>query len=1031
MKQGMHRILTVWALCLPAMAFAQANLPRSDAVDWSTPVGMALDSLLTDYTDSLPKQVSFNRYTEDNKPQSWSKNRAVFQSACAQSVNLCGKALRPEFDALTATLQQLDPSKHEMVVGDAILASALADLCESLNEHEKLAAQPGALLGFRCEQTRRWRLSQFAANLWRMLGYDELLVAFNARTNADQAQWREWVVNASGYSIEHQQELLQALKPEPSDWVQSAYFAEALDDLNGASSNLMLPVPDDSAPPENRLHALTSLARVSAKAGQLDRAERWWTAALSFQKESGQFNQDAACLIRSQRYILDSLQSVHRVALPNNGTLGFNGHERLEALIKAGCPFSYQAEIQALNWLIYDDQSNSEAVNLLQMAIDACASQGHCRKTVKAEIDQLMQVALGSELQLEELAQYWRARLASADLLLGNQYKISWALAYQLLSKGRKESAFELLKALDKRIDMRRSDPLSGEDLARYDDVKLLLAKLQVGRSDGPTLKELEALRGQSLLRKLRIERWRLDTKDVVNPAAKAQRDADLGVLNAYRQTLLKASRSTTLSPLLKLFVSESSKVIDANEAFVQTRYVGRLLAAKDGRDDWLGAGWKVAVQMASWIDPITLSTPIANDEAYLSWLRVPGGYVATVLANVPAERMKGRCDAYMMCQSQQFIPFSEQDEATLGLFVKLLGHGTTADRGVRRAIAIAPSGDGLYLDGKPLWRTKEGAFINEPLAPPGATRVTSASQLSDALFERLITPLGNDYLLAKRLIISPDGGLSFLPFEALTRQGVPFLELTDIGYVQSLSVLEELKKRDAQRPTRAKQKLLTVADPDYSRPTVDPDDVVSSGSAPMYWPQLAGTRQESTAIGKLFSNRTGLLGADANKVKLGRLEPELKQFQVIHFATHGYVTDKASSLVLSTASEPRQAMLRDQDILSWSLASDLVLLSACNTGLGRQQSGDGVVGLPYAFFMAGNLNTLMSLWSVDDAGTAAFIPAFMQRVQAGEDHFQALANVKRAFARGDYGSAFANPRIWSAFVLYGAPITSRHGAKS
>lgn len=112
----------------------------------------------------------------------------------------------------------------------------------------------------------------------------------------------------------------------------------------------------------------------------------------------------------------------------------------------------------------------------------------------------------------------------------------------------------------------------------------------------------------------------------------------------------------------------------------------------------------------------------------------------------------------------------------------------------------------------------------------------------------------------------------------------------------------------------------------------------------------------------------------------------------------------------------PISAYLMDQDIVGWSLNSVLVLFSACNTGIGRKQKGEGCRRSAYAFFMAGNTNTLMmSLWPVDDEGTAALMPTFFQRIQHGEDHITALNNAKRAFARGDYGQALSNPRVWSS----------------
>ena len=83
-------------------------------------------------------------------------------------------------------------------------------------------------------------------------------------------------------------------------------------------------------------------------------------------------------------------------------------------------------------------------------------------------------------------------------------------------------------------------------------------------------------------------------------------------------------------------------------------------------------------------------------------------------------------------------------------------------------------------------------------------------------------------------------------------------------------------------------------------------------------------------------------------------------------------------------------------------------------------------MGLPYAFMLAGNSNTVMSLWPVDDKGTAAFMTTFMAKVRRGVDLLTALNQTKREFARGVHGKAFSDPLIWAAFVQYGIGITVR-----
>ena len=183
-----------------------------------------------------------------------------------------------------------------------------------------------------------------------------------------------------------------------------------------------------------------------------------------------------------------------------------------------------------------------------------------------------------------------------------------------------------------------------------------------------------------------------------------------------------------------------------------------------------------------------------------------------------------------------------------------------------------------------------------------------------------------------------------------------------------------------------------------------------------------------NAALLRLFPGGQQRLGAQASRKQLDALQRsgKLKQYRILHFATHGYVDDARSALVLSMADGPDQGYLQDTDVLDLQLNTDLVLLSACDTGIGRNVSGEGVMGLPYAFMLAGNSNTLMSLWPVDDKGTAAFMTAFMVKVRGGADLLAALNQTKREFAQGIQGKAFSDPLIWAAFVQYGIGITLR-----
>ena len=102
----------------------------------------------------------------------------------------------------------------------------------------------------------------------------------------------------------------------------------------------------------------------------------------------------------------------------------------------------------------------------------------------------------------------------------------------------------------------------------------------------------------------------------------------------------------------------------------------------------------------------------------------------------------------------------------------------------------------------------------------------------------------------------------------------------------------------------------------------------------------------------------------------------------------------------------------------AYDLKSELVVLSACDSGVGKVVSGEGVMGLPFAMFVAGNVNTILSLWPVDDKATAEFVTRLFEHLQAGQGAAQALAATKREFARH---RRYGHPAYWAPFVLVGA----------
>ena len=98
---------------------------------------------------------------------------------------------------------------------------------------------------------------------------------------------------------------------------------------------------------------------------------------------------------------------------------------------------------------------------------------------------------------------------------------------------------------------------------------------------------------------------------------------------------------------------------------------------------------------------------------------------------------------------------------------------------------------------------------------------------------------------------------------------------------------------------------------------------------------------------------------------------------------------------------------------------SDLVYLSACNSGRGSYQAGEGIIGIPYALTVAGNKDTVMTLWRVEDEATAEFTSAVFEKISRGESEISALNETKREFLRNP-NINLNDMSVWAAFLLYG-----------
>jgi CHAT domain-containing protein len=304
---------------------------------------------------------------------------------------------------------------------------------------------------------------------------------------------------------------------------------------------------------------------------------------------------------------------------------------------------------------------------------------------------------------------------------------------------------------------------------------------------------------------------------------------------------------------------------------------------------------------------------------------------------------------------------------------------------------------------------------------------------------------LGPVHLPARRrLLIVPDGPLQYLPFAALSvaqngrRDAVPLVGLYELAMLPSASALVSLRKTAARRPQPANE-VTVFADPVFEPPGKPIPASFSSSSGSLrsreltralrdlqdsQWiPNLPGSRNEALAIQLITGPaRTRLvMGYEANREAI--MASSVARQRIIHFATHGMMDTRhpeMSGLVLSMFNkrgEAQDGYLRLSDIYNLKLSADLVVLSSCESALGKDLGSEGINGLPRAFLYAGARRVIASLWKVDDEATVTLMSAFYSRLQRGEDPAQALQGAQLALLKN---TRLSEPYYWAGFILEG-----------
>jgi CHAT domain-containing protein/Tfp pilus assembly protein PilF len=341
-------------------------------------------------------------------------------------------------------------------------------------------------------------------------------------------------------------------------------------------------------------------------------------------------------------------------------------------------------------------------------------------------------------------------------------------------------------------------------------------------------------------------------------------------------------------------------------------------------------------------------------------------------------------------------------------------------------------------------------------------------AQTAGELSRMLLGPVAGQMMRSKRLLIVSDGALQYLPFAALPLPATsaprakpsafaPLIAEHEVISLPSASTLAVLRKEIAGRKPAPKT-IAVLADPvfdkndervktktselepdrqlqakdktqaadgipasEMTRPAID----LGLADKQLRFPRLPFTRQEASAITALAPPEENKTATDFEANRATAMAPEMSQYRYVHFATHGLLNNthpELSGIVLSLVDEggrESNGFLSTNEIYNLNLPAEMIVLSGCRTGLGKELKGEGILGLTRAFMYAGAPRVLVSLWDVSDESTLELMARFYSGI-LGEKRLSPAAALREAQLSMLRSARWRMPYFWSAFVLQG-----------
>ena len=390
----------------------------------------------------------------------------------------------------------------------------------------------------------------------------------------------------------------------------------------------------------------------------------------------------------------------------------------------------------------------------------------------------------------------------------------------------------------------------------------------------------------------------------------------------------------------------------------------------------------------------------------------------------------------------QQLDPDTLLFEYSLGRersYLWVVGHDSLKTYVLPKKDEIEPLAQRVYesLVARSVTRSLETpAQRNARIAQADANFQTAAGELSRIILLPAAAELGD-----KRLAVVADGNLQYVPFAALSVANRRALILDhEVVSLPSASAFAVQRQNLANRELAPKT-LAVIADPVFSPSDPRLRKGVEEGAAQaatrslehlpanavgsqLAIPRLPFTRSEADRILAVARAGSNLKALDFRANRAMATGGELSKYRYVHFATHGYLdTSRAglSAIVLSLFDEqgkPEDGFLRTHDVYNLKLPAELVVLSACETGLGKDVQGEGIEGLTRAFMYAGARRLVVSLWNVNDKATATL----MQRLYTGmlRNNKTPAAALRAAQIEMLRSAQWQSPYYWAPFVMQG-----------